>query len=386
MHEGRLCPGQIHNSHIMSSSSSSSSSSNSSNSSTSPHLIDQEQQEPPLQGSDSNSEDNLIETLKRSLKLTDNTFLESEIEDLKEFFTVQLTDDLSTNTTTNSSSSQCQSESSVIWLKVCLPITIKAMDRVTSGKPVISFRIELKPHLEAEQQQPPHDPENFADNEMSLPYLITDCKVEEELMDDSDNEHEHELPTNNNNNNAFTSSAYSRLKSIFSELLKSKEISLLNLIEDFYINLEESNYPEKEVICRDYYYPVFDSRHWGRSNLVKSANANGSSSNLFHLLATNSTTTTTTTNNSSTTINSTTISSITISSPPSQAIIYRARALYDFQALMQGELSFQENEILLVFANLGNGWLTARRVTSTGVLDADDATVGLIPENYIERL
>jgi len=136
------------------------------------------------------------------------------------------------------------------------------------------------------------------------------------------------------------------------------------ILEEFYVALEEFNYPSKSIIERDYFYPVFDPRHWNRHAKVTSAkNDTGSNAS------------------------------------------YRARALYDFQALMQGELSFQENELLQVLADLGNGWLTARKVVKCDE-DNDDndpgggerlvlvhspnledsQQIGLIPENYIERL
>ena len=354
------------------------SSSSSSSSSNSPQLsksssIDQVSQDNGSEN-DSNSEENLIEALKKSLKLTNNKFLESEIEDLKEFFKVQLTE-LSNGPTI----------SSIFWLKVCLPVSIRTNEKLVNEKPLISFKIELKSAVE------PHDPENY-ENDMNLPYSITDFKVEEltnfdESSSESEEKEEEESNITTIDKNTLISSAYSRLNSILSTLLESKELSLLSVIEDFYIKLEESNYPEKEVICRDYYYPVFDCRHWGRSNFIKLATtSNSSSSNLFNLLAIGNS------YNNSNTTSTITSTLISVATSSNQSISYRARALYDFQALMQGELSFQENEVLLVLANLGTGWLTARRVTninnnnSTNFLDSDDAMVGLIPENYIERL
>lgn len=377
-------------------SSSSSSPSNSSSDSSSPaESVD-------LKYSES-SQDNLIETLKKSLKLTDNKFLESEIEDLKEFFTVELLPIEESDGSVFSVEAK-----KLFWLKVYLPVTLKTDEgKFVNEKPLISFKIELKKEIK------PHDP----DNEMCLPYLITDFKLNfNESLENEEEESffsdESKLSTSHPNPKVSLSSSSSRLSSILSNLLASNEISLLTLIEDVYIKLEEFNYPEKEIICRDFYYPIFDCRHWGRSNFIKTSN---SSSNLFNLLSNNNNKNNNNNNSSSANNNNSSTSNLSYSSntnycnisftasssaSPNQvsnvSVMYRARALYDFQALMQGELSFKENEILLVLANLGNGWLTARRVTSstsslnvngnTMVLDSDDLMIGLIPENYIERL
>ena len=149
----------------------------------------------------------------------------------------------------------------------------------------------------------------------------------------------------------------SKLKAIMTRLTVPSTLSMIGVIEEFYLAVEEElNYPDKIVNVRDFFYPIFDARHWGRHSSAQASNdaqsANSSSAMSSHHLSPSS---------------------------PTAHSSYRARALYDFQALMQGELSFQENDILQVFANLGNGWLTARKV-------GDEAASGLIPENYIERL
>lgn len=43
---------------------------------------------------------------------------------------------------------------------------------------------------------------------------------------------------------------------------------------------------------------------------------------------------------------------------------------------MEGELSVEAAEVLLVLKNLGNGWVFARQRSQTG----------LVPENYIQRI
>lgn len=327
-------------------------------------------------------EDNLIAELKRSLKITENEYLESEIEDLKEFFTVE-----------TSHESDCpisEGDKKCFWLEVFLPVTLRKITKegkevLDNETPLISFKIKLKNGkcfpVEFTETEVPEignsegpvagkddiigteaiSSDTFTtDNivtaavtiestediggtinycvEDSLPYEIVEVKI-------SELNEETELSPNSTN-----------LLEIFESLIQSTELSLLNVIEEFYIKLEDRNYPNKAIICRDYYYPVFDCRHWGRSQSSKKSQ--------------------------SSTDHSSSLSSVS----------YRARALYDFQALMQGELSFQENEVLIVLANLGNGWLTARRTsttfssTSINEMAGDDTITGLIPENYIERL
>lgn len=55
---------------------------------------------------------------------------------------------------------------------------------------------------------------------------------------------------------------------------------------------------------------------------------------------------------------------------------YEARVVYPYDAAIDGELSVDANEVLLVLKNLGNGWVCARRRSQTG----------LVPENYIQRI
>ena len=384
-------------------------------------------------------EDNLIEFLKKSLKLTcNNEFLESEIEDLKEFFTLKLKTDEQIEL------------SSAFWLQIFLPITVRTISRVgneavlRNENPLISLKIKLKSVQDQNDEKEKSESENERGNEENstlgrpiynpvgeyeIPYKILDFKVigleaEEskiaketekskianESKDDSDSKEDKESSkeldkeSRNNDNNADNNSEdatftiiFNRLNEILTDLLSCKNISLLTLIEEFYIKLEEANYPFKEVICRDFYYPVFDSRHWGRrpsqtqsqkqparSFLSSPASSSDSSDSSSSKKITN---------------NQIFIGVHSNDSSSSFSISYRARALYDFQALMQGELSFKENEILIVLANLGNGWLTARRFGTTTTTNsssssssynnnytADDSVTGLIPENYIERL
>lgn len=336
-------------------------------------------------------EDNLIEELKRSLKLTENEYLKSEIEDLKEFFNVQ-TRELIENELyeTDCNGSSINNEKKCFWLEVSLPVTLRKITKegkeiLINEKPVISFKIKLKNGkcvaiAVKEQLEEVKEHENVKDAQEEDVHVHVE-EVKEEETDEK--ESTEIIPSNSednlsvNDNNSVTcddSLPYEiievkvselneeadkdKLTELFESLIHPNDIPLLSVIEEFYIKLEEYNYPAKTVICRDYYYPVFDSRHWGRSqslNPEPDANNNNSSPN----------------NNNN------------------FSLSYRARALYDFQALMQGELSFQENEILVVLANLGNGWLTARRTsTSSAQVNelSDDTIAGLIPENYIERL
>lgn len=349
--------------------------------------------------------DNLIEELKRSLKITENEYLESEIEDLREFFTVQTTYEADCLITEN--------DKKCFWLEVFLPVTLRKITKegkeiLSNEKPLISFKIKLKNGeclpvevTEAEDEEKQDEQEEAATatavevtdtNETDLAeeekatvikcindayekitdkfvFIEDDVVITEASATSATNVTENFIKSGavdeslpyeiievkiSELNESISSSSTTKLSEIFESLIHPSDISLLNVIEEFYIKLEEKNYPNKMVICRDYYYPVFDCRHWGRSQ--------SSSSNKSQ----------TPTDNSS-----------------SSSISYRARALYDFQALMQGELSFQENEMLIVLANLGNGWLTARRTsTSSNSINeaSDDTTTGIIPENYIERL
>ena len=93
-------------------------------------------------------EDNLIEELKRSLKLTENDFLQSEIDDLKEFFIVELKEDNETTEITNeTSTTNCDKKT--LWLQVSLPITLRNITKegkevLNNEKPLISLKIKLK--------------------------------------------------------------------------------------------------------------------------------------------------------------------------------------------------------------------------------------------------
>lgn len=324
-------------------------------------------------------EDNLIEELKRSLKITENEYLESEIEDLKEFFTLLTRHE-----------QDCPIDRKCFWLDVSLPVTLRTITKegkevLENEKPLISFKIKLKngkclpveftetievPEEEKLEEQLSADTDNIPETETTV--ITSVALIDDTIMTTSTTETtEEDIVNSINSCNVDYSLPYEiievkiselnkdstnsgNLLEIFESLIHPNDLSLLNLIEEFYIKLEDQNYPNKAVICRDYYYPVFDCRHWGRS---QSSNKSQSS-----------------TDNSSS----------------SSSISYRARALYDFQALMQGELSFQENEVLVVLANLGNGWLTARRTstssTSINEMTSDDTMTGLVPENYIERL
>lgn len=98
--------------------------------------------------------------------------------------------------------------------------------------------------------------------------------------------------------------------------------------------------------------------------------------------------------------------------------VWRARARFDFDAAAEGELSIRENEVLLILGDLGNGWLSARKHPSAvlaaessprpeskpgagagrggdsnrnnngggGDAEGTGGRVGLIPENYVERI
>lgn len=89
--------------------------------------------------------------------------------------------------------------------------------------------------------------------------------------------------------------------------------------------------------------------------------------------------------------------------------VWRARARFDFDAAAEGELSIRENEVLLILGDLGNGWLSARKHPSailaaaapksgrelecdgggnnnSGDAEGVGGRVGLIPENYVERI
>ncbi len=207
-----------------------------------------------------------------------------------------------------------------IWIHLTLPLALRSFDSksgkesLEEGEFVLSFRLKLE------------------DAAASSHYEIVEYKM-----------------------NALwpeVSGFEDCLDAILQHLTAPSTLSIVGVIEEFYLAVEERlNYPEKVVVVRDFFYPIFDARHWGRHELPQQADDNQRTHSPASLCPTS----------------------------PTAHSSYRARALYDFQALMQGELSFQENDILQVFANLGNGWLTARKV-------GDEAASGLIPENYIERL
>lgn len=55
---------------------------------------------------------------------------------------------------------------------------------------------------------------------------------------------------------------------------------------------------------------------------------------------------------------------------------YEAKVMYPYQAVLEGELTVDADDVLLILKNLGNGWVCARRQSQTG----------LVPENYIQRV
>lgn len=78
---------------------------------------------------------------------------------------------------------------------------------------------------------------------------------------------------------------------------------------------------------------------------------------------------------------------------PFKTVSYKARAVYDYRGFDEDELSFHQNELLLVFSHLGNGWLRARRLQhdTTSGQDSPRASGenmhrdGRVPENYLEK-
>lgn len=117
-----------------------------------------------------------------------------------------------------------------------------------------------------------------------------------------------------------------------------------------------TNRPDQEIVVRDFCYSVYDPRHWGRTLPGQ-----------LHRLAGNQG-------------------------------VYRARARFDFDAAADGELDLRENDTLLILANLGNGWLSARKhpapASEAPGAGGDVAapspreknTTGLVPENYVQRV
>lgn len=86
---------------------------------------------------------------------------------------------------------------------------------------------------------------------------------------------------------------------------------------------------------RDFAYPIHNSLHWGHR-------ARATSTLLHHLTTTN----------------------------------YQARVIYPYEAVLEGEISVEKDDVIEVLRNLGNGWVHARR----GI------QCGLVPENYIQRV
>ena len=99
----------------------------------------------------------------------------------------------------------------------------------------------------------------------------------------------------------------------------------------------------KDISIRDFCYSVYDPRHWGRPL-----------PGLLDRLAQHNQ-------------------------------VWRARAKCDFDAGAEGELSIREGELLFVLADLGNGWLSARK-HPVGVDDEHGGKTGLVPENYMQRI
>lgn len=238
-------------------------------------------------------------------------------------------------------------------IRMCLPISYKQPDaEELTDKFTLSIIVFVNQTAETEESEPSsEEPSKPAD---LVPFVVKSFELttKPEWMEES-----------------FESWINICLSNLITAPDAPGPLPISAILEEFYVALEEHNYPFKEVVERDYYYPVFDSRHWNRhAKLVSAKNSSGNGDG-------------------------------------STNVSYRARALYDFQALMQGELSFQENEVLQVLADLGNGWLTARKVVEKITISdsADDGgeerlvvvrsptmdepqQTGLIPENYIERM
>lgn len=245
-----------------------------------------------------------------------------------------------------------------IWIRLRLPIVQRTVDSntgketVNSGNLQLSLRLKLNSTTDKEDEVKEGEKSDSIEIvEESAPNAISAPSATTEPYSIS------EFSFQNISEDWWSTEFESKLRQILQRLIDAN-LSLVAVIEDFYYAVEEElNYPDKEVILRDFFYPIFDDRHWGRfpQNERTGNGANDSSNMLL--------------------------------SPSSMNVSYRARALYDFQALMQGELSFQENDILQVFANLGNGWLTARKISGAdGSSGNNNNNSGLIPENYIERL
>ena len=131
---------------------------------------------------------------------------------------------------------------------------------------------------------------------------------------------------------------------------RSKQPSILAFIDAFYLKMEQVLHHDKIHAVRDFCYAVYDPRHWGRPlpGLFAGSGLNNGSA-------------------------------------------YKARARFDFAAATEGELTVKENDLLYVLANLGNGWLTVRLHQSPRPTDPETgqesaAPVGMVPENYVQRI
>lgn len=71
------------------------------------------------------------------------------------------------------------------------------------------------------------------------------------------------------------------------------------------------------VQSRDFQYPIYDPRHWGYSLPGRE---------------------------------------------PKRTCNYDARAIYNYKAINNEELSFKQDELLHIYSNLGNGWLMAKKI------------------------
>lgn len=140
--------------------------------------------------------------------------------------------------------------------------------------------------------------------------------------------------------------------------------SIVCFIDAFYYTLEERQYPGKRILVRDFCYSVYDPRHWGRPLPTLMERIAGSCS-------------------------------------------YRAQARFDFRAAAEGELSMHKGDMLYVLADFGNGWLSVRKGSPRHGLPREEgeelgetkskeddggagkdssSSVGLVPENYVERI
>jgi len=55
---------------------------------------------------------------------------------------------------------------------------------------------------------------------------------------------------------------------------------------------------------------------------------------------------------------------------------FKVQALFDYNGEEESELSFRESDIIVVYENVGNGWLR-------GSLNGKE---GFIPEGFVERI